>query len=67
MSLIFFFSHFLFFDSSILYLFYWIDTGKLRVRAAADGEGAAVQLPVPAGQQLRATWLQHASGKLRLL
>ncbi len=55
------------YQNLICLFFYLIDTGKLRVRAAADGEGAAVQPPVPAGEQLRATRLQHASGKLRLL
>ena len=60
------FCHFSMYNVAILYsfiyqilficlFFYSIDTGKLRVRAAADGERAAVQPLVRAGQQLWAT------------
>jgi hypothetical protein len=52
------------YQNLICLFFYLIDTGKLRVRAAADGEGAAVQPLVRAGEQLRATRLHHAPGKL---
>jgi hypothetical protein len=53
-SFLFIFYSFIY-QNLICLFFYLIDSGKLRVRAAADGEGAAVQPPVRAGEQLWAT------------